>query len=553
MTDFLDDITAKLGHFTHEQVIALIQDFLAELGEPQQQRFLALVSQGPRPLATEAMELEDAEELLASIRELHDAIENGQYVEYGSGYDPDYGDYRGFGDDSWIEEMDDLFAAATSLFRAGRFEAAAEAYLELFHIFDLAEDGFLFTRPDPQEALQTNLDVMKRNYFIAVARSERKPAAKAVERSADLAYVAHNAYALLDAWQGHEELMAALETKLISLTRVDEFDQCSPYGEVLSHPADLLRELYRRHRDTPACEALCRQVGRQQGWPYVDLVQRYQEMESWEQVLAWADDGLAKLLAGSRYRPALQEARGQALLRLARPAEAYDELLALFGRERTTPVYLKLREAAQGTGRWGTLYPQLASEMQKHVLTKTWQEGYSAGDLMVAGLLGYARLLEGDWRGALEWALNPAIPTGWRDGDLVHTVATGLLWMGVVTQAYKRDDVLAQELDTAPRIIREYGEHLEAVAHTLPVSALLDAAVRLYEHLVERAVGGRDRDAYARAGAYCRVIRSIRRLQKREADFERYYQGLFESYRRYPALKDELRKAVEGPGYRRKP
>jgi uncharacterized Zn finger protein len=75
----------------------------------------------------------------------------------------------------------------------------------------------------------------------------------------------------------------------------------------------------------------------------------------------------------------------------------------------------------------------------------------------------------------------------------------------------------------------------------------LDGAVQLYERLVERAIGGRDRYYYAEAGAFCQVIQAIRRLQGREADFERYYQGLFASYSRFSALKDELRKAVEGP------
>lgn len=73
------------------------------------------------------------------------------------------GDYRGFGDDRRTEEMDGLFAAASSLFRAGHIETAAEAYLALFHILDLAEEGCLFTRPDPQEALRTDLDAMKQS------------------------------------------------------------------------------------------------------------------------------------------------------------------------------------------------------------------------------------------------------------------------------------------------------------------------------------------------------------------------------------------------------
>jgi len=80
------------------------------------------------------------------------------------------------------------------------------------------------------------------------------------------------------------------------------------------------------------------------------------------------------------------------------------------------------------------------------------------------------------------------------------------------------------------------------------MSKLLDSAVQLYEHRVERAIGGRDRGHYARASAFCKVIRATRRVQGREADFERYYQGLFATYRRFSALKDELRKAIEGPG-----
>ncbi len=42
------------------------------------------------------------------------------------------------------------------------------------------------------------------------------------------------------------------------------------------------------------------------------------------------------------------------------------------------------------------------------------------------------------------------------------------------------------------------------------------------------------------------MIQAIRRRQGRVDDFERYYRGLFASYARYPALKAELRRAIEG-------
>ena len=549
MNDLLENIAAQLRHFTPEETIVLVCDFLAGLDEELQTRFLNLVAQGPRPLVAEAMGLDDAEDLLDAIQFLHNAIADDVYVEYGAGYDPEYGEYRGFGDDSWIDEMDDLFAAATSFFRAGQFKPAADAYIALFGIFDLAEDGFHFTRPDPAEALHTDMDTMKENLFIAIGRGYPNAASKAIEVSGDVYHYGSNRYALLDAWQSREELTATLESALITRVRQPASQGPRTYG--LSHPAELLREFYRRYRALPDYESLCQQAGPQQGWPYEDLVNRYREQENWEGVLVWAEDGLDKLPTDSRYRPLLREARGQALSRLDRSEEAFDELWALFQQQRTASVYLKLRDAARAIGRWEALYPQLTAEMQDCVLAVTQQTGYTVGDLMVAGLLGYAYLLEGDWQAAVEWASNPAVPTGWRDDDLTRVVATGLLRMGLATHG-KPDDILAQELHEAPKIIRDHGDLLEPVARAMPADLLLDSAVQLHERLVRRAIGGKKRHYYAEAGAYCNVIRSIRRLQGREADFEHYYQGLFATYSRYSALKDELRKAVEGPSYRQR-
>ena len=539
----MDSVTAQLRHYTHEELVALVRDFLADLDEREQTRFLDLVAQGPRPLAAEAMGLVDAEDLLGEIEVLRDAIANDEYVEYGTGYDPDYGEYRGFGDDSWIDEMDDLFAAATSLFRAGQFQAAADAYLALFDIFDLGQDGFHFTRPDPVEALRTDVDVMKENLFIAIGRSEPEPATRAIDVSDELQFYGANRYALLDAWQGRDELMKTLEKALIDRAR----RLASQNIGLLSHPAELLREFYRRHRALPDYESLCRQVGSQQGWPYEDIVDRYREQENWEQALVWAEDGLSKLPVDSRYRPLLQDARGQALLRLDRPAEALDELLALFQqRPWEAPVYLKLRQAAQATDQWQALYPQLTAEAEAHVLATDWRRGYPVVVMTEANLLGYAHLLEGEWQQAMEWAATPDIPASWREDDLTYTVAAGLLHMGLAARGEPGDEILAQILRNTAKLVREHGEALEQTAHSLPADPLLDGAVQLYERLVERAIGGRDRSSYAEAGALCQVIRAIRRLQGREADFERYYQGLFVTYSRLPALKDELRKAVEG-------
>lgn len=127
-TSRFDNIAAQLRHDTLEEAIVLIADFIAELHDEQQARFLELVAHGPRPLIAEATELENAEDLLDRIHTLRNDLAKDVYVQEGVGYDPEYHAHRSFGDDGWIDEMDDLFAAADSLFHAGQFAVAAEAY-----------------------------------------------------------------------------------------------------------------------------------------------------------------------------------------------------------------------------------------------------------------------------------------------------------------------------------------------------------------------------------------------------------------------------------------
>jgi hypothetical protein len=89
MNDLLYDVAAQLRHFAHEEIVALLRDFLVGLDEKQQIRFPNLVARVPRPLVAEAMGLEDAEALLGEIQILRDAIADDVYVEYGAGYDPE--------------------------------------------------------------------------------------------------------------------------------------------------------------------------------------------------------------------------------------------------------------------------------------------------------------------------------------------------------------------------------------------------------------------------------------------------------------------------------
>jgi hypothetical protein len=312
--DLLDKINARLRHYNHDELLTLVWDFLSTRDADELTDFLEMMRQKSRPIAIKAPELENDNEVLERIQHLHDALANDAYVQYGAGADPDYGDYRSCGDDSWIDEMDSLFAAASSLYRAGAYQTAAAALIALFDIFGLIEDGYHFTRPDPPAALQTDLKVMQRHLFSALGMLDPDPAAiisaatdsdderTLLDLSDELRFYGGERYALLDAWESHPEWMQGLEAYLLECCRQPANQEPSNYFG-LSHAAELLREAYRRYHRLAERETLCREVGAQQGWPYEDLINAYQDQEQWERALAWADDGLAQLPAPSVYRP----------------------------------------------------------------------------------------------------------------------------------------------------------------------------------------------------------------------------------------------------------
>ena len=72
--------------------------------------------------------------------------------------------------------------------------------------------------------------------------------------------------------------------------------------------------------------------------------------------------------------------------------------------------------------------------------------------------------------------------------------------MGLAARGEAGDETLAEASRDAPKLIREHGDLLESAARGLPADPLLEGAVRLYERLVEQAIDGRNRDAYAGAG-----------------------------------------------------
>src|SRR6266508_3688974 len=106
----VDDLRAILVAHAERLPVRDREAFLAIFPAPS-----ATVSQVPGPCQVDCP---DGTRLLADIDAFVDRVRSGVFFE-GWGWDDDLHEERAWGDESWVGEMDDLFAVAAEAFLAG--------------------------------------------------------------------------------------------------------------------------------------------------------------------------------------------------------------------------------------------------------------------------------------------------------------------------------------------------------------------------------------------------------------------------------------------------
>src|SRR6266545_1286671 len=117
----VDDLRAILVAHAERLPVRDREAFLAIFPAPS-----ATVSQVPGPCQVDCP---DGTRLLADIDAFVDRVRSGVFFE---GW--------GWGDESWVGEMDDLFAVAAEAFLAGDLALARDAYGRLLGAFDLDQE-----------------------------------------------------------------------------------------------------------------------------------------------------------------------------------------------------------------------------------------------------------------------------------------------------------------------------------------------------------------------------------------------------------------------------
>ncbi len=263
---FLASLERRLDELPAEQLRRLLLEHGARLPVGERVGFLHLFD------APASATGHDDPDLLDDVESFVASIASGAYTE-GYGYDPDYREYRTFGDESWTIEMDDLFDRAGAAFLAGDVTLARGAYRVLLEALgrDDAESGFPGAGT-PEELISSDIGEAKARYLRSVWESEplATRAAALVEAADSGGYLAGDpSLAALDATR--REPLPDLDRVLPDL--IAALREINPNGLRFGAQArKLLAEATERHSGVDGLADLARTPGPRRAEAYRDWV-----------------------------------------------------------------------------------------------------------------------------------------------------------------------------------------------------------------------------------------------------------------------------------------
>ncbi len=160
--EFMDQVKEQLEGYSVE----ILRDILYEWARDTHPNERVIFLQKIRPPPVKVKSFTD-DELLEDIDDLMERVEDGSFCN-GWGWDDEIQDSRDWGDESWVEEVDDFFSRAKNSIMNGDYKVARDAYSKIFDILDMAEEPGHLPGQDPWEMVKNDLDEVRALYFRAI-------------------------------------------------------------------------------------------------------------------------------------------------------------------------------------------------------------------------------------------------------------------------------------------------------------------------------------------------------------------------------------------------
>ena len=536
----------QLRQLSIDQLVEIVEKFLARLGEKERLEFMNLLPSVCSENLERQLPYRRDEDFLEAIEDFCERVRNEEFVEYGAGYDPDEGEYHGFGDDSWIEEMDALFEAAELYFLARHYGTVEKAYQLLFACLEIEseEGGYYFTTSEPQTALSTDLLKARKRYFdsLCYLYTGETLAERIIEDLGEYRYIGKTLPEVKELFPEGGEVIQLLEEALIKRPSRDD---AGTVLMALDHPAELLRQIYTDFRSLEELDRFAQQYGEKHPWCYEELVRGYAQKNEWQRVFFWASQGLSSKASQKKARNAiLADYRARAAQQLGDPAAVLSALWEAFNSEANVERYVALRKAAKAQGQWSEYYPYLTQRLTHDISGSSVTLGYHWDNR----LLVEALLVEGEYERALERAAQSRFTSLWDEKENVPKSVVDF-FLHSVTRAADREasatqyPEIARRLNQPSELIKQLREEL--FQESLPESdrdRQIDWIVQMVSPRIDQIVSSKAQYAYADAARDAKLIEELYRFQGRSNKAQSFIAGLHAQYQRHRNFRAELKK-----------
>ncbi len=542
----VDDLRAILVAHAERLPVRDREAFLAIFPAPS-----ATVSQVPGPCQVDCP---DGTRLLADIDAFVDRVRSGVFFE-GWGWDDDLHEERAWGDESWVGEMDDLFAVAAEAFLAGDLALARDAYGRLLGAFDLDQEVGTFCGPSSSsDMVATDVPEAVARYLRAVY--ETTPLSQRAEELYDR-------YADLSHFAPATSLHTIADTRRSGLPDLDDF--LPAWIEVLAEHTSgfwardrqrLLTEAAVWHAGTDGLAAVARSPGDHQPTAYLDWIDALARDGRLGDAAAAAREAMTIAGLPAERSAEVADRLGELAARLGDPRAALDAHRTAWRADRTRSRLLALVAAADAAGqRAGTLQaeadllPADPDRLGCELLLLAGRVDAAAAALVASDPLGWSSPGHPGpvvWPFLLAAAAAPAVPgTQTQLGRQFAAIDTADRWHDYSSGDLHDAGGAADRPSAAPpRLSSLLACHIaDRPGGRQQRQQWLDAARSVADRRVDAVVGNKHRGAYQRVAVLAVAYAEALALAEDQAAGAAFITATRSRYPRHVAFRDELDRA----------
>ncbi len=282
---FMQEVEARLSKMSKTEIEQLIIHWASKELPANRHAFINNLILPIQKVAAEV----DCKALMDEIEAFGRRVEGGDYCN-GWGWDDAIYEERDWGDEGWVDEVDNFFVESRELLLNGGYKQAKEAYSRLFKILEMGEEpGHLPGDSNSFDMLEVDIEEHLALYLRAIYLDSPPP-----ERQASLLETI-NEYSYLARNIGLEDIINTLDTDL------PDFDLfLNGWVKFLEDQNNikvgrLLREAVVLQGGVDAIAVLARQNAELYPRAYLDWIKALGEEDGVEPVIAVAREGLATI------------------------------------------------------------------------------------------------------------------------------------------------------------------------------------------------------------------------------------------------------------------